>query len=248
MAKKPLIEIVIHCWRYSRVLNYQLSSLVLHTPEKVDVNITVWHTPSDGPTVDCLAFFAPRLSAAGVRLKRRTQPLSELVNRNIGRNASALTTRADYVWFADADYCFGPGCLDAVRQFPESAVICYPQTVRRHKAIIDGDGMADLAPEPEVLDVNYSAYVPDGSFYGTQVVRKAIGGLQIVRGDTAREKGYCGNNPKMLKPVEDEKWRYNTVGDVRYRKMLGAGGGTAIDIPNVFRIRQSEPGNVDTRE
>jgi len=246
-VSNPVLEIVTHCWRYSRVLTYQLSSLVLHPPT-IDTIITVWHTDSDEPTAKVLKYFAPRLSAVGVRLRRRNTDLCQLLNRNIGRNTTATETRADYVWFCDADYCFGPGCLDAIpHTFPAWAVLCYPGKVTRHVNTSEGDRLAYAAQRTDVWDIPYPQHYDIGSIFALQFPKKAIGGLQIVRGDTARQFGYCRDSANMQQPTTDEKWR-PTTGDVRYRKSLGAGNGTPIDLPNLFRIRQSVAGEVDTRE
>ena len=46
----PDIEIVTHCWLYTRLLAYQLSSLLLHPP-KVNVLVDVFCCPDDPKTV-----------------------------------------------------------------------------------------------------------------------------------------------------------------------------------------------------
>jgi hypothetical protein len=51
------VEIISHCWRYSRLLTYQLSSLVLYPPQQVRVTATVFLTEEDTPTVDVVNFF-----------------------------------------------------------------------------------------------------------------------------------------------------------------------------------------------
>src|SRR5690606_16316725 len=50
------IEIVSHCWQYSHLLAYQLSSLVLHPPENTTVTMTVFHNPEDAATSSLLRF------------------------------------------------------------------------------------------------------------------------------------------------------------------------------------------------
>lgn len=241
----PVLEIVSHCWRYSRVLAYHLMSLDDYPPT-IDTVVTVWYTDADRPTADVLRYFARALPLRGVRLRRRNTTLCKLLNRNIGRNTTALETRADYVWFCDADYCFGPGCLDAIpKQFPADSVLCYPSRVRRHVSLEDGDAFAASALFPVDAELPLSLFRDASCEW--QAPKKSIGGLQIVRGDTAREYGYCRESSNMQKPTTDEKWR-PTTGDVRYRKSLGAGNGTPIDLPNLFRIRQSVAGEVDTRE
>ena len=51
------LEIVSHCWRYGHFLIYQLSSLVIHRTEKLDVTMTVYHAPDDERVLRVLRFF-----------------------------------------------------------------------------------------------------------------------------------------------------------------------------------------------
>jgi len=51
------LEVVSHCWNYSHFLVYQLSSLVLFPPHKLDVTMTVFYSPEDKKTAELLAFF-----------------------------------------------------------------------------------------------------------------------------------------------------------------------------------------------
>ena len=41
------LEIVCHCWRYGHFLNYQLSSLVNHRTDKLEITMTVFHVAED---------------------------------------------------------------------------------------------------------------------------------------------------------------------------------------------------------
>ena len=51
------VEIVSHCWQYSRLLAYQLSSLVLHPVTELQVTVTVFHGREDTATCALLDFF-----------------------------------------------------------------------------------------------------------------------------------------------------------------------------------------------
>ena len=51
------LEIVTHCWQYSHFLIYQLSSLVNHRTDKLDVTMTVYHAPGDESVLRVLRFF-----------------------------------------------------------------------------------------------------------------------------------------------------------------------------------------------
>ena len=54
------LQIVSHCWNYSRLLTYQLSSLVLHPPRKLDVTMTVFYNEEDTRTCEVLEYFGQR--------------------------------------------------------------------------------------------------------------------------------------------------------------------------------------------
>ena len=61
------VEIVSHCWRYSHLLAYQLSSLLNHPPQHVDVVMTVFYSEEDEATTQLLAFFAERFAELGAQ-------------------------------------------------------------------------------------------------------------------------------------------------------------------------------------
>lgn len=249
------IEIVTHCWRFSRVLNYQLSSLVLYPCRTAEVLNTVFYDPEDRPTVDVLKFFRAdtaenRLSVDLVnffpdggrfRLQRFPLPRAKLLRREIGRNIAARETAADVVWFCDADYVFGPGCLDALATIRmQERMIYYPRLQQINCTHAIGDTYAVRAARPGIYGITTSDFRDER-------VRKAIGGLQIVTGDTARRYGYC-DGCKLQREVGPGGGWATTVGDMTYRGPSGldCGNGTPIHLPNLYRIRQSERGVVDT--
>ena len=47
------LEIVSHCWRYASLLQYQLSSLILHPPKSA-IEMTVFTAPEDQRTIRCV--------------------------------------------------------------------------------------------------------------------------------------------------------------------------------------------------
>jgi hypothetical protein len=241
------LDIVTHCWRFSRALTYQLSSLVLHPPERTHVNLHLVYSPEDAPTMRVLQFFRERLyHSTGfaqiqrfptVRMSPWPAPVPELVNRTIDRNLRALATTADAIWMTDADYVFGEGCLDALADIEWSDMtLCYPRQSWISSTHAVGETYSrSVAAGPAVLDVNAEDFIAKRD-------RKAIGGTQIIAGHAARQHGYCNVEPSLLRAYQDGKWRYCTRGDTIVRKILGTSG-TPIDVPNLFRIRQ-ETGNV----
>ncbi len=51
------IELVSHCYRYGRVLNYQFSSLFLYPPKRCHVTLTVYHCWEDEFTKEVVRYF-----------------------------------------------------------------------------------------------------------------------------------------------------------------------------------------------
>ena len=62
------LEIVSHCWRYSRLLTYQLSSLFL-PPPTVAVCMTVFLTNDDDPTGKRMQEFLQFLMPSHVQVR-----------------------------------------------------------------------------------------------------------------------------------------------------------------------------------
>ncbi len=87
----------------------------------------------------------------------------------------------------------------------------------------------------KVYEINPDDFMPSK--------HRAIGGLQIVPGDVAREFGYC-KDTKWQSPVTNETWQ-DTRGDRAFRGILGTKG-LPIHLPNLYRIRQTTEGEVDT--
>ena len=233
------IELVSHCWRYSRVLAYQLASLVLHPPARCRVVATVFCCDEDEPTCRVIAQ-ASRHVGERLAIHCRAMRRQELLNRSIGRNRAARATEADLVWFTDCDYCFGPGCLGTLAglELPPDGVLFYVRHVRATHTHELGNQYADRMGD------GFRLLELDPADFFRQRIRKAIGGVQIVRGETARAGGYCPDSPPDQRAVEGERFRRNWS-DITYRRQLGTSG-TPIELPNLFRIRQRF-GQVDSR-
>jgi len=243
------LEIVLHCYRYSRCLSYLLSSLEINRAPSAQIQATVFWNSDDRPTLDVLRYFNehgemgrwPKYPGdqPALYLQSHALELPRLLRRAIGRNMAALRTRADLVWFCDGDYVFGPNCLEtlATMDLPESK-LWYPREVMISKTHALGDAASlKAAAGPGIYHINPTDYMPSK--------HRAIGGLQIVPGDVAREFGYC-RATKWQNPVKDGKWA-DTRGDKTFRNILGTKG-TPISLPHLYRIRQSVEGVVDTLE
>ncbi|TVP57149.1 MAG: glycosyltransferase family 2 protein [Gemmatimonadales bacterium] len=226
---RPLkIEIVSHCWRYQHLLGYQLSSLVLYPPERCRVTMTVFHAAEDEGTVEALEFFG-RQAAPNVTWNWAPLSRQELFRRAIGRNRAALETKADWVWFSDCDVIFHRGALDTAAELLRGRddLLCFP---REH-------GVTDLleADHPLLQEGSDSVGLIeiDPESFTSETRQKAVGGFQILRGDAARDLGYCNPVPFYQKPVSS--WQ-KTYEDRTFRWILGTHG-TPLDIPGLYRIR-----------
>jgi hypothetical protein len=230
------LELVSHCWRYPRLLNYQLSSLVLHPPSQTKITMTVFLTPSDKPTTQVVQFFAEKVNGRRVCIRGWRLPKYCLLRREIGRNQAALATTADWIWFTDCDHYFGPGALDAAADAlrPVTAPLAYPQRTLVNATAAEGDALIErLTRLPQVTPLEPDDFVP----YFNDC---AIGGIQLARGDAMRQLGYL-NGSRYLRPART--WQ-RTFGDVAFRQQLGTDG-VPVEIPHVYRILHTKAGRND---
>lgn len=228
------LEIVSHCWRYSHLLAYQLSSLVLYPPERTLLTMTVFYTPEDESTAALLTFIGG-MDVPNVRWNWQALERTHLFRRSLGRNLAARATTADWIWFADCDLVFHRGAIDGAAGALEARddLLVFP---RRHHitALLDPDDPLLEAGRgrPRLLDINPAeGFLPE-------LRERAVGALQIVRGDAARAGGYCGTIAFYQRPVP--KWR-RTHDDRVFRWLLGTQG-VPIEVPALYRIRHSEKG------
>lgn len=227
------LEIVSHCWKYSWLLTYQLSSLVLHPPQKLSVTMTVFHSPEDEATKRVLNFFATQ-PVPGVTWNWWPLPKERLFRRAIGRNEAALATAADWVWFTDCDQVFHRGCLDTLAELlpGEQATLVYPRQVGCSKLLASDDPLFQrISEHPEVVDIDVTRFEP-------VTHTRAVGALQIVPGYVARAAGYCKNIRYYMEPLTH--W-HKCYEDRTYRWLLGTQG-KPIDVPGLFRVEHAAKG------
>ncbi|RUO26496.1 glycosyl transferase [Aliidiomarina minuta] len=229
---KLRIEIVSHCWRYSHLHAYQLSSLVNNPPQNVEVIMTVFHAAEDEATVQLLDFFATK-KVPNVRWNWQQIPAPDLFRRAIGRNQVALNTEADWVWFADCDLVFGDGCLDGLGQSLQGRddFLVFPQQERITPLLSNDSPMLKPSKEPKVVSVN----VED---FKLRTLERAVGAYQIVHGDICRDMGYCKDVSAYQRPTD--RWK-KTFEDRTFRWLLGTHG-VPVEVPGVYRIRHIEKG------
>lgn len=235
--KKPSIEIISHCWSspvvpvFHKMLALQIDSAFRFASD-IDVKVTVFCCREDPLTFDILW----KMKRPGLWVE--SVSLSELLRRSIGRNKAALHTTADVVWFADCDHIFLSGCLfSAHRACLESdQQMVHPRYVNINKTHDLGDKLIENFDATSSLD-NCSELLNIDDFYPREE-KKAIGGIQIVKGDWCREHGYL-NDTKWMVPTDPARgWDFGD--DVAFRKAVGES--KPVDIPNLYRIRHSFSG------
>lgn len=230
------LEIVTHCFQYHTLLRYQLSSLVVWPPEGMEVTMTVFYTDDDKPTQEVLEWFGKQ-AAPGVRWQWYAHPVLELCRRSIGRNLAALKTQADWVWFCDADYWFDQQCWEMLSQqgLPADKRLVFPSPILIHRNHELGDQCIAKARVTEGL------VTADKADFATCKIGRAIGGMQIARGDVCRELGYLKDSRRAQAPQLEPRF-FKTVEDKWFRHKLGTSG-TGVRIPGVYRIRHSQAGH-----
>lgn len=239
------IRIITHAYaeklpQFAVHLRVQLSSLLEFKP-RVPVIVTVCHAATDWEVIRVLDDLQPKLRK---QLDPYVMEPGALFRRSIGRNIVSLASREDIIWFADVDYFFGPGCLDTLAQTPIETAMVWPRVVKIHKDHAMGDAFWQKnvgATGPLMPDL----YHNDAPFIPVTYSR-AIGGIQIVRGEFARKHGYLNGNAKYQRPRTDGKPFADFQDDVAYRKFcclnggIGNGGGLrSIELPNVYRMRHT---------
>lgn len=237
-----LIEIIVHVYAeefpaFASLLTAQLSSLVLWQPQRCNVLVTVCGTPGDVLAFNTCTLLHERLRPLP-QASLRWVPFDKahLFRRGCARNMIAKTTGANVVWFADADYLFGPGCLDALAEarLPGTLEVgqprcVFPRQYQVHRSHAMGDAeIARIVPG--------QVFTPDLTLFEPCKLSFAIGGLQIVSGDWAARNGYL-DGTKWSQPVPDATRFLDTKEDKHYR--AACGGSSPIDLPNLYRLRHS---------
>ena len=229
------LEIVSHCWRYGHLLTYQLSSLVHHRSARLDITMTVYYCPEDESTLQVLHFFGA-MKRPGIVWDWRALPKEKLFRRAIGRNLAAKRSRADWVWFTDADIVFQERCLDTLAELLQGRddALVYPETTFGTALLPEDDAILRQGREgPALIDLPPRAFPfrrgPDD---------RAKGPFQITHGDIARACGYCESIPLYQKPAE--RWR-KAHEDTAFRWLIGSPG-TPLDLPGVCQIRHLAKG------
>ncbi len=227
-----VLEIVSHCWQYSNMLAYQLSSLVNYPPSKLTVIVTVFYSEEDKDTQELLEFFGSK-NIPGIQWNWQTLPKEQLFRRGIGRNKAALSSKADWVWFTDCDIIFHKGCLDSLADALQGRrdALVFPHEERATPMLDEANPMLQQKRPFQVVDI-------DADKFFTLTRDRAKGEYQIVHGDVARAGGYCSTIPVFQ--TSSDHW-CKCYDDRVYRWLLGTQG-VPIDIPGCYQIRHVRKG------
>ncbi len=235
LAQLPLnLEIVSHCWNYSHLLTYQLSSLVKYPLNNVRVTHTVFYSVDDSETTQLIEYFKTQ-EANNLTWNFIPLPTEQLMRRAIGRNIAAKNTKADWVWFTDCDVVFHEGSLD---QLAEQLVnrqdyLVYPEKLFATELLSKSDSLLEQTDNsPAIKEI-------DKSKFKELFFSRATGPIQITHGDVARACGYCDDLKIYQTTVE--RWR-KTYDDRAFRWLINQPQGEPIELTNVFFIRHEDKG------
>lgn len=221
------IEIVSHCWNYSHMLAYQLSSLVNYPPTKASITMTIFYNSEDVKTSLLLKYFGEK-NIPNVTWNWQELPKEMLFRRSIGRNKAALKSQADWVWFADCDIMFNENCIDSLVDSLQGCndVLVFPKQEKTTPMLPEDHPLLKKGGVPQVVSIKEEGF----ENYSRS---KATGEFQITHGDVARAIGYCANISVYQTP--SNHW-CKCVEDRAFRWLVGTHG-KAINIDNVYQIR-----------
>lgn len=226
------LEIISHCWGYSNMLTYQLSSFVNHPPTKCALTVTVFYATEDTKSQAVVDFFNKK-TVENVTWNFQALSKGKLFRRGIGRNMVARNTTADWLWFTDCDIIFHENCLDSLAEQLQGKQesLYYPKQERTTEMLAQNDPMLRQDSEPQLVDIDTEGF----SLHSRD---KAKGAFQIVHGDVARAIGYC-EKLKMFQ-TEDNRWR-KTYEDTAFKWLISSEG-IPLDVDGVFQIRHVQKG------
>lgn len=232
IASEPVhLQIVSHCWQYSHMLNFQLSSIINHPPQNLKVTYTLYHAAED-TKLKQLINRVDKISVHNVTWEWVEITPAQLFRRAIGRNKTALSTKADWVWFSDCDLIFHAGCLDSVATAVKGC--------QEYMVFPSQEFITDLLDSSHpMLNQNNNASVEiETDLFKINTIQKAKGAFQIVHGDVARTCGYCRDMTMYQTPMSH--WS-KTYEDSIFRQLISSEG-RPVDIKGLYRIRHAEKG------
>jgi len=117
-------------------------------------------------------------------------------------------------------------------EWPAGATMIYPETIRIHRDHKTGDAATNQVQKVELHHVNTADFI-------LKHYDRAIGGVQIVRGEFARAHGYLGTDAKYQKAAKKILGDFRD--DIAYRNFCRSKGKIVpVSLPGVYRIRHSQ--------
>lgn len=237
--EQDVIEVVTHCYCppgtdwYAQALRWQLASLNEFAPS--GTQLTVYWSGNDVATKRVLDSFPKgRVLVVPAMLME-----SCLFRRAIGRNQSAISTRADVVWFTDVDYFCPNDFLSRMVPHVLEHGFAFPKWYSICKDWETGDRLVD-----EYRRGGPFLWSDIGEDFTSKKNRVAIGGVQFVSGDLCRKYGYL-KDTDWVKPVDPTLGFRSCKCDRKYRGMLKREAGisaTAVDCCGLYRLRHTSDG------
>jgi len=231
------LRIVTHCYarelpQYAAFLRHQMQALdrLADSDYHLPVVLSVCCTAFDVPTWKAVHEWMKSPGQKAFTLNIVCLPEGELWRRSIGRNKIALSCTEDFVWFADVDYLPTMEFIRGIHEeFPSQAAMIYPNEIWIQKTHELGDQLAS-GERPHILwklDFERKHY------------SRAVGGVQIVRGELARKIGYLNNNEKWQRPVAEPFKSFRD--DLAFRRECRKHGQVVgVDLPELYRLRHTK--------
>ena len=180
------LEICVHCYKYSKLLNLQLSSYVIYGGEYLkDIKYVIYTCEEDIQTNAVCDFFSDKLN-----LEKRILPKNVLAARGYGRDMAVKECQSEWIWFADADHLISEGSLKSLFDTLKNTEhkFLFPQIAVKNKNDADVDNYLETISVPDVIDFDFDKL-------GIETARKkhriASGGVQIVKSDYIKQCGYA---------------------------------------------------------
>lgn len=245
----PSVRIVTHAYaqqlpQYAVFLRAQLTGLL---PVQVPrTHVTVCYTPADRAVADVIDDFILLL---GNRLTLMPMSEDKLFRRSIGRNIAAKSCQESIIWFADVDHLISANCLAALwwqMMTLDENVLAWPKSlwIQREHEVGDQFVADHLHTRGEInlgcLGLAQFGFVRPSAAWEEKAYFSAIGGVQIVTGQYAREYGYLDHAPKWQQPRTDGKPFGDFRDDVKFRKhCLSQMPGKVLNLPELYRLRHT---------
>ena len=244
------LAVNVHCYHYSQLLRFQLSSFQLFPPKRHAFSLTVCYDPDDFGTREVMDFFLGQPRPAGYQLHRMPMTQEEVCARAIGKNRFAQNVIAshanhsdlppDWCWWTDCDYSVGGhGDLDFICDMlehvaPLSRAVCWPGHVSAWDYDLSEKSIRMAKETAGFVGLDPADAVPHR-------IKIAIGGVQFVPAATViKVGGYCQDSVRHQRPSPNG-WRENKE-DKAFRKQVGA----VFELPSMekhlFRMRHRERG------